>query len=294
MNKRSIFHVVFVLVVGCGEGPAGANPEAATGEGPSTGESPTSGAGDTDEPSTGLGTTGSQVPPDGGVGDGQCDPWQQDCPAGYKCMAFAEEDEASFSGNKCTPVVPSAKTVGDPCSVEGGWWSGIDDCDQGLVCWDINQETNTGHCVPLCTGSAEAHDCPSEDDVCVFWVPGISHVCLASCDPLVQDCDPGQACLPEWSSNAAEWVCAAEYSFDEGQEFDPCAFSNVCDPGLMCWDPGAAIECAGAETGCCLALCDLGAPQCNGEGAECTPFYEVIEGQAPPEFADVGLCVLPG
>ena len=46
-----------------------------------------------------------------------------DCPAGYKCMAFAEEDEASFSGNKCTPVVPSAKTVGDPCSVEGGWWS---------------------------------------------------------------------------------------------------------------------------------------------------------------------------
>ena len=89
-------------------------------------------------------------------------------------------------------------------------------------------------------------------------------------------------------------MCKAEYSFDEGQEFDQCYYSNVCDPGLMCWNTTAALECAGLEDGCCLSLCDLGDPKCNGEGAECTPFYGLLDGEAPPDFKDVGLCVLPG
>jgi len=235
-----------------------------------------------------------QSPPDAGVGDGECDPWAQDCPDGFKCMAFAEEGEGSFMGNTCTAVVADPNQDGDPCKVEGGWWTGIDDCDYGLVCWDINHETNTGNCVAMCTGSQDAYDCPSADDVCVFWVPGISHVCLTHCDPLIQDCNAGQACLPEYSTNAEEWVCKAEYSFDEGQEFDECALSNACDPGLMCFDPTLAIECAGAEVGCCLSICDLANPQCNGEGAECTSFYGFLGGEPPPEYADVGLCAVPG
>ena len=293
MNRLSIFShtMLWVLVAGCTKSPEMTDPGSTTGD-PSTGEAPTSGTSATVEAPTG--SSGESPAPDAGSGDAQCDPWMQDCPAGYKCMACAEEGEPAFTGTKCTPVVAEPKVAGDPCHVEDGWWTGFDDCDYGLACWDINHETNAGRCVSLCTGSADAYDCPSAEDICVFWVPGLAHVCLETCDPLIQDCDPGQTCLPDWASNADEWVCYAEYSFDEGQEFDPCSFSNVCDPGLMCWDPTKAIECAGAQDGCCLSLCDLGAPLCNGDGAECTSFYDVLEGEAPPEFSEVGICILPG
>jgi len=35
-------------------------------------------------------------------------------------------------------------------------------------------------------------------------------------------------------------------------------------------------------------------PMCVGDGAVCSPFYTEIDGSAPPEFENVGLCVLPG
>jgi hypothetical protein len=254
---------------------------AATGEAPTgtTGEAPT---GTTDESAS---TTGEV--------EGQCDPWLQDCPGGYKCMAFAEEGEPAFTGTKCTPVVPNPGTEGDPCTVEGGWWTGVDDCDYGHACWNIDHATNTGVCVALCTGNQDSYDCPDDEDACVFWVPGLAHVCLETCDPLLQDCSAAQACGPEWAGGAQQFTCYAEYSGTEGQEFDPCMFGNMCDPGLICWDPAAAIECA-ADAYCCLSYCDLDNPQCNGQGAECVSFYSLIEGQVPPAHADVGICVLPG
>ena len=302
MNKPGIRSLLcLVLASGCTEGPAATSSgstlagmtsgSSETGGAP-TGPGTTSGSSETGELPTGSGTTGSS--PDAGVGGGECDPWAQDCPAGFKCMAFAEEGEPAFMGDRCTAVVNDPKQEGDPCTVEDGWWTGIDDCDYGLVCWDVNQDTNTGHCVAMCTGTMDAYDCPAADDVCVFWVPGISHVCLTRCDPLIQDCEAGQSCLPEYAVNAAEWVCKAEYSFDEGQEFDDCTFANTCDPGLLCFDPSLAPECAGAQGGCCLSICDLGDPQCDGQGAECQSFYGFLGGEAPPEFADVGLCAVPG
>ncbi|MEZ4448997.1 MAG: hypothetical protein R3B09_05895 [Nannocystaceae bacterium] len=237
-------------------------------------------------------TEGSGGSPDLGGGLGECDPWSQDCPDGFKCMAYTDEGSQHFTGDKCSPVVDSPKALGDPCHVEGGWWTGLDDCDYGLACWNINQETNEGQCVALCTGNADTPGCPEAGDICVFWVSGISHVCLATCDPLSQDCDVGQSCLPNWVSGAQEWVCTAEYSGDEGQEFDPCLYTNVCDPGLFCGDPSLAIECTDPQSGCCLALCDLTNWECDGEGAECLPFYG--PGEAPPAYENVGLCGLPG
>ncbi len=303
MNKLRILASTagcLLLAAGCTPDPTGTGDPGTTSDtGTSTtGDKPTtdatSSSSESGETPTDTGSTAAELIPDMPVADGQCDPWEQDCPTGFKCMAFAEETENHFTGTKCTPVVDDPGTIGDPCNVEGGWWSGIDDCDYGLACWDINHDNNTGKCVALCTGTPEAYDCPSDDDFCAFWVPGLAHVCLEKCDPLLQDCSVGQSCLPEWSSNAEQWVCAAEYSFDEGQAFDPCSYSNACDPGLICWDPAGAVECAGFEVGCCLPLCDLSAPQCNGQGAECTGFYGEIDGQAPPEFDNVGLCVVPG
>lgn len=257
-----------------------------------TTEAPTTGAPTTGTPTTG--TTDTATGTTGGDEIGLCDPWQQDCPDGYKCMAYAEEGEPAFTGTKCTPVVENPGVVGDPCNVEGGWWTGIDDCGPGLACWNINHADNTGQCVSLCTGSEDAYACPETGDICVFWVPGIAHVCLQDCDPLLQDCPSGQACLPDWASGGQAFVCLTEYSFEEGQEFDPCEFSNACDPGLMCWDSTAAVECDQGGGGCCISFCDINNPQCNGEGAMCGSIYGAIGGEPPPEFTDVGLCTLPG
>ena len=122
----------------------------------------------------------------------------------------------------------------------------------------------------------------------MFWVEGLAHVCLQTCDPLLQDCNTGQASLPECGGGAQDFVCAAEYSFSEGQEFDPCEFSNACDPGLVCWTPTEAVECDQGAIGRCLSFCDVTNPQCVGMGAECVSFYGEIGGQAPPAFANLG------
>lgn len=296
MNKLVLVTQVLCLslATGCPGEPSTNDPEAITAGATDTGDAPPGSSSGTGDQPTDADTGAAASSTTDGIAEGECDPWAQDCPDGYKCMAFAPEGEDFFTGDKCTPVVEDPVGLGDPCKVVDGWWSGIDDCDYGLACWDINHDDNTGICRALCTGDADAAECPQAEGVCAFWVPGIAHVCLETCDPLVQDCDPGLGCGPEWSSNAGEWVCLAEYSGTEGQQFDPCFASNTCDPGLLCWDPTKAIECAGAEAGCCLSLCDLTAPQCTGQGAVCTPFYDIIEGSAPPEYANVGMCVLPG
>lgn len=268
-----------------GSGVTATEASMSTSPGSST-DTPTSSGTTSDGTETGEPTTGGDI--------GMCDPWLQDCPDGYKCMAYADEGEPAFTGTKCTQVVENPGKVGDPCNVEGGWWTGVDDCDHGLACWNINHDDNTGQCVALCTGNEDAYACPGSDDICVFWVPGLAHVCLQGCDPLLQNCQPGQGCLPDWASNGQRFVCLAEYSFDEGQEFDPCEFSNTCDPGLMCWNTESAIECDQGAGGCCISFCDTEDPVCTGEGAVCESFYGELGEEAPPAFADVGICVIPG
>ncbi|MDC0719177.1 ribulose phosphate epimerase [Nannocystis bainbridge] len=278
------------LVAGCSEAS-----NSATEAAPSTTDDATSTGAPTTAGPTGESTeTGAAPTSSGGEELGQCDPWLQDCPEGHKCMAFAPEGEGAFTGTKCTPVAANPGSLGDPCKVEDGWWSGVDDCDHGLACWDVDPADNSGQCVALCRGSEDDHGCPGSDDVCVFWVPGVAHVCLQGCDPLLQDCAEGQGCLPNWANGGQDFVCQAEYSAEEGQVFDPCEFTNACDPGLLCWGPGSALECEQDAIGCCLPFCDLKDPQCTGEGAVCTSFYEAAGSEPLPQFEDVGICVLPG
>ena len=115
-------------------------------------------------------------------------------------------------------------------------------------------------------------------------------LCLPGCDPLVQDCQPGEGCFPVGDT----FVCAPDSSGDQGAYGDGCEFINVCDPGLYCAFPELVPDCVGAS-GCCTPFCDLtdagfvcpGA----GDGQECISFFE--EGQAPPGLEDVGVCALP-
>jgi hypothetical protein len=228
--------------------------------------------------------------PDASTGDVEilnCDPWEQDCPAGLKCMGYTDDGDF-FTGTKCTPVVENAGVAGDECYADGGWSTGVDDCALGHVCWNINPETSIGACEPLCTGSPEAAGCPDQGDVCVFWVPGLVHVCLQGCEPLIQDCPVAQLCLP----SGEQFVCKLDYSFEEGQEYDPCQFSNGCDPGLLCASSVEAVECDQDSPYCCLSMCDLDDPVCTGMGSVCESIYG--DEEPPPAFANVGACGLPG
>ena len=110
------------------------------------------------------------------------------------------------------------------------------------------------------------------------------------CNPLGQECADGDVCIP----NNDIFICAFDASGEEGQVFDPCEFVNACDVGLLCVNSSAATECDANAGGCCLPICDLSDPNvaCPGVGQECLSLYG--EGMAPPEYAKVGICVLPG
>ena len=81
-------------------------------------------------------------------------------------------------------------------------------------------------------------------------------------------------------------------SGEEGQLHDPCNFANACDPGLLCNQPSAAVECDQDENGCCEPFCNFAEMEpCPGAGQVCNAYYE--EGTAPPEYEHIGYCAVP-
>ncbi|MCX4241223.1 ribulose phosphate epimerase [Paraliomyxa miuraensis] len=296
--------VVLVLALGLGCGPTVEVEDDTTS---TTGTNPTS----TSTSTTGVppGTTtvppGTTVPPppdetttgpaDTGLvfldsfGDPaptvECDVFAQDCPLGEKCMPWANDGGNAWNATRCSPVVDDAAGEGEPCLVEGSGVSGIDSCDYGLMCWDVDPETLEGTCVPFCTGDQSNPQCP-DGLVCVLANDGILPLCLAPCDPLVQDCDGGLTCV-SW---ADQFVCVPPFAGGVGGPGDPCEFVAACEPGLMCLAAEYVPDCM--ALGCCSPLCDLTDPMpaCL-PGQMCLPWYE--RGMAPPGYENVGACVVP-
>ena len=171
----------------------------------------------------------------------------------------------------------------------GGGVSGFDDCAKGVYCWDVDR-TNNGVCVEMCSGSEAAPICKDEENFhCAVTGDGVLNLCIALCDPLVQDCAGDDLCILSGDT----FVCAFDASGpDTGAVFDPCEFANACDKGLLCLNPTAADECDKNAGGCCMPFCDLTKPDmCPGVGTVCTPLYE--QGMAPPKYENVGICVVP-
>ncbi len=216
----------------------------------------------------------------------QCDVFAQDCADGEKCTAYIEGGESAWNATKCVPVGGEG-VPGDTCTSEGGGGTGLDDCQKGAMCWNVNME-GMGVCIELCTGSEVAPMC-SDAPACTVVNEGTLNLCLPGCDPLIQNCDGTDLCIP----SADVFVCAPDASGEEGQAFDPCEFANVCDKGLYCLNPQYAMECDANAGGCCLPFCDLSEMNaaCPGEGQSCTSWFE--EGMAPPEYMNVGVCIIP-
>jgi hypothetical protein len=233
------------------------------------------------------------VTADMGGSGGTCDVFAQDCPKGEKCMPWADDGGGAWNSTTCSPVMRNPGQRGDECSVEGSGVSGIDDCDLGLMCYNVQAKTNTGTCFELCHGSPDAPMC--DEGLCAVYNDGNLPLCLSDCDPLLDDCPGGQLCIASPSANG--FVCILDaLPASMGDYGAPCTYINDCDPGYFCGIQDIVAGCGNA-TGCCAEYCDLSQPdpssQCTGQGSgeECQPWYGMDA--PPPGYEDVGFCGIP-
>ena len=260
-----------------------------TGPGQSSGDTQGQSSGGDDGGDGGDDDGGSSESGTGGeTGDEEgCDPWLQDCPTGQKCAPYDEdEDGPTWDAFRCVALDPTPTTVGSSCQITGDYTSGEDDCELGAVCWEADLVTFEGTCVALCQGSPQSATCDAGTH-CTVLNDGVLNLCLPDCDPLAQDCEAGQTCIPIPESD--EFICVLDAGGAEGQAFDTCEFLNACDPGLLCADPELASECSPSGPGCCLPFCDVSAANtCPGVDQECLPWFAPM--QAPPGKEDLGIC----
>ncbi|MCX4247933.1 hypothetical protein OEB96_45395 [Paraliomyxa miuraensis] len=296
--------VAALAILGCGPGAELDDPSSSSSSGgESTGStaapsSTSATSASTTDPGDGTASTDTGEPPSGYEDDGvdtgcafTCPnpppppppPGQWcnlNCPEGEKCMPWANDGGIEWNAVRCSPLAPDPGDVGDPCTVEGWPWSGIDDCDDGLLCFGVDLRTNEGVCHAFCGGIDEGL-CP-EGASCA-QLPQFVPVCVTSCDPLVPDCDMGMQCLPSGSA----FTCLPHDGLGLPLG-EPCSAPEACAGGALCaFDP--AITCGNAPgEGCCASPCDVNAPgPCGGPGSQCVPWFPF---RAPPELAHLGAC----
>ena len=241
---------------------------------------------DEDEGEDDLGESSSSTThtfvPDVADGVHGCDPWAQDCPEGEKCVPYGSTG-GNWDANKCVPVVGDGE-IGDSCTWDGTS-AATDSCGQGSHCWDVAEVDGelVGVCTAFCAGNADDPIC-AQGSSCVIANEGSITLCIATCDPLLQECGEGLGCF--WTNNDFNCVFTA----GEIAEAEPCGYINDCAPGLLCTSSAVLPSCDGTD--CCTAYCDLSDPSCPVAGTECTSFFD--EGTAPPTYEDIGVCILPG
>ena len=213
-----------------------------------------------------------------------CDTFLQDCPDGEKCTVWANDGGPAWNATRCVPVDDMPQQVGESCTVEGSGVTGIDDCELGAMCWDVDADTLTGTCEAFCSGTVQDPQCEA-DHVCSIS-SGPLALCLPTCHPLANDCPGADVCVPV----NEYWTCAA--STMNGQPGDGCEFVNACALDTVCVNADAVPDCVGTS-GCCSSVCDLAAPDPSADclpGQTCLPWYEA--GMAPVEYENVGVCAL--
>lgn len=263
-----------------------------TGEGDGEGSDGDDGGTDGGDSSQTGGDGGAFVQePDGGALT-ECDVWSQDCPQGEKCAPWASDGGSAWNALRCVPVDASPKSVGDECTAQGNGLSGIDDCDVGVMCWNVDPETGTGVCVQLCSGTPDAPTCDDPSTSCSVAHDGMLPLCLSDCDPILQDCPvENESCVVTADGG---FRCEPNQAGSEGQYGDPCEYTNVCQPGLFCMAGELVANCV--HPYCCTAFCDVTDPGASemcaatAAGAECIPWFEE---DPTPGLEHVGFCGLP-
>lgn len=269
------------------EAPSTTNPSGSTTAEPVTGGATSTGTGV--DGTTGVPTT--TVDDSTGGAGGQCNLFIQDCPEGQKCSAFSEDGGIFPNGTRCVPVGPNPVGPGDDCVVEGKFGDGIDNCEKGSLCLDIEND-GMATCVAYCTGSMDDPECPNQDsDRCSFLFEPTVPLCFPSCDPLIQNCGPGEACVPNEAALSAPFFVCMPRVFPQapGSYGDACIALSGCDPGNLCIFGENLPSCAGVY--CCSVWCDLTANEPCAQfdpTLKCVPWFE--PGQETPGYENVGIC----
>lgn len=225
---------------------------------------------------------GSIGDPDGGGIAIECSVWDQDCADGEKCMPWANDGGSVWNAARCVLLDDDPRDVGEPCTAQESFVSGIDTCEVGAVCIGSDKETLEGVCVELCGGSPAAPVCDETQSATCLGVDGVIPLCSPLCSPLVGDCADGEACLP----GSDGWGCMTEGDIAPGGS---CEFENACTAASVCIAPDAS--CPPGSPGCCASTCDTSAVEPDldcPESQACAPFYG--EGDAPMGYEDVGVC----
>jgi hypothetical protein len=199
-----------------------------------------------------------------------CNQFDQDCPEGEKCTAYASSGE-TWDAEKCV-IVHGDLEPGEPCTYDGRA-AGTDDCGPTSMCYG-------GICQAYCGGTAADPVCPAGFG-CTSSGNEALTLCLASCDPLAQDCAVG-SCY----SHNEQFLCNPSGSIESGQ---PCGLVNDCAPGNACVEAELVPGCVGSA--CCSPFCNLEQPDCTTPGTECVAWFE--PGQAPAGLERVGVCLSP-
>ncbi len=263
-----------------GQGSGGTTAPVTTSGVMSTSTGSTSAGGDVDSSSGGGFVSTSGEPP-----TQLCSIWDQDCGPDETCRPWADDGSDVWNSARCSPVDPAPDSVGDPCTIESSPVSGVDSCEAGAFCMNVDAATLQGTCVQFCDGGPDSPQCPSPDQLCIQGNDGFVAACLQQCDPILQDCGEGRACVATWGTS--DFFCAAPGIpyIDEAEV--PVA---ACGVGRVAVPPGLLEGCDGSEP-CCADICNLQdvRPQCDDD-LVCETFFP--EGRFFPTIFP-GACISP-
>jgi hypothetical protein len=104
----------------------------------------------------------------------ECSVFDQDCAFDEKCMPWANDGGMEWNATRCAPVVPMPGQPGDPCLVETSPFAGVDDCERGAMCWNVDPDTLQGECAALCDQTLMPDPaCPAETTCMPFFAMGV-------------------------------------------------------------------------------------------------------------------------
>jgi hypothetical protein len=252
----------------------------------SSGEATTMDATGTDATGTDATGTPTTGDPTTGGASGECSPRLQDCPEGLKCTAYLKPPGIGWNANKCVQEPVNGGVAGDDCTAQDvDLFSGIDDCAKGFICQNYDMEGKNGVCIEFCQDDDSCPNTGGGNAICLPANEGVLPICLANCDPLVQDCAGSQGCYGDPSG--PPFFCYGADPKDGGTDGSKCEFTNACLPGLNCSDAATLDGCDSAY--CCTPFCPLDGMACTAP-EECVPYYA----EPVPGSENVGVCALPG
>lgn len=204
-----------------------------------------------------------------------CDPIDQNCPEGEKCVAWASQGGGAWDDNKCVPVTGD-KMIGEACT-SSGVVEATDDCDANGMCFALNDEL-----IGTCYGFCEPGETCPDAQTCLVANDHSIALCLDSCVPHHSDnCAAGTVCV----SVDDAFMCLPVPALPPDS---PCFFGDYCALGQACVAAIVLDSCA-AEA-CCTDWCDTSQPDPCEQPLTCLPYWP--QGQAPAGLETAGVCKL--